>query len=772
MKILLRTLLFAISLVLMNLTGFSQIDAKPSKTEKKLHKQAYNYLDMEMYDEAIKDYDRLLQINPTNPNYNFEMGIAYLRSPKDFDKAEIYMERALKYSKDDTIPELYYYLGKAYQNNHKFAEAKIAYQEFGGNVKDNKAGRELKSEVNWLEKTCQHGEYHVKLNTKNPLENKKKPLNDVKKYYLNATDYVILANLGNVINSVYDDENAVFFNEERNIFYTSKRNPFGSANELTYGDRTFEQVYVSKLMPEGWKTPYLIDHENVFPSAFVDAGSQVSIVSINKQGNIMFLYKNDVLYQSNKDAQTWTTPKPLSNKINLKKSHESSCFLSDDGSTLIVVSDKDGGYGKSDLYTSTKNANGEWGELVNMGSVVNTEQDEESPFLIGNDVLYFSSKGHSSVGGYDVFYSKLKNGTWSNPQSLGIPINTPQDEISYIKSYLDPDVAYYASNRIDGYGYKDIYKISTHYVLPEEDSLALVALGTFKSDLLKTEKVEKEAPEGIVDDASLAVVAPVPVTVDEVAKTEEKVVAPVPVPVEEVKVTEPTPKPVVTKPNDDIFKNILFTFNGNQLTPESQEQVKKIAAYMKSNPDFVIDLAGHADYLGSEEVNMEVSKQRALIVFNELAKDGTNPLNISYSYYGESKPLKPGQNADGSDNPENRRLNRRVEFGMEEYAMYRVILFASSSSSLDNKSNTTLNDVAAYLKSNPNKSVQLSGYSDPSGNAEMNKRLSDKRVESAKNKLVELGVASGKIGSFSYGDQKPPLPGDPGLNRRVEIRIK
>lgn len=331
---------------------------KPSKTEKKLHKQAYNYLDMEMYEEAIKDYRRLLDMNPSNPHYNFEIGIAYLRSPTKFELAEPFMERALKFSKDDTIPELFYYLGKSYQNNHKFAEAKAAYSEFGKNLKENKAGRQLKTEVDWLGKTCQHGEYHVKLNTKNPLENTKKPLNDIKKYYLNGTDYVVLQNLGNVINSVYDDEGAVFFNEERNIFYTSKRNPFGAANELTYGDRTFEQVYVSKLLPDGWKTPYLISHEKVFPGDFGDAASQVSIVSINKDGNVMFLYKNDVLYQSTKDGNTWTDPKPLPNTINLKKSHESSCYLSDDGKTLVVVSDMAGGYGGSDLYSSTKDEGG------------------------------------------------------------------------------------------------------------------------------------------------------------------------------------------------------------------------------------------------------------------------------------------------------------------------------------------------------------------------------------------------------------------------------
>ena len=183
---------------------------KLSKSQKLQHKIAYNLLDLKLYDDAIKEYDKLLEMRGDYDQFLFETGLAYLNSPKSFDQAQKYFERALKNSGSDTITELFYYLAKAYQVNHNFADAKKAYSEFVLSIKPNKKGQELKSVVQWDIKTCQHGQYHSKLNKKNPLENKKLPLNDRKKYFINATDFVVLQNMGGKINSAFDEEGAVF----------------------------------------------------------------------------------------------------------------------------------------------------------------------------------------------------------------------------------------------------------------------------------------------------------------------------------------------------------------------------------------------------------------------------------------------------------------------------------------------------------------------------------------------------------------------------------
>lgn len=766
-----KILLCIIALFTISSIGLAQ--DKPSKTEKALAKKAYTYLDDEQYDQAIEKYLELLAIKPNHPQYNFEIGIAYLRSPREFPKAQGYLEKALKYSTEDTIPELYYYLGKAYQNNHDFAKAKESYGNFTRFIKPTASGAKLKNEVSWLQKTCDHGEYHVKLNTKNPLENKAKPINNVKKYFLNATDYVIIENLGENINSIHDDEGAVFFRDETEIFYTSKRNPVGNANEMSY-DAKYEHVYVSRTDADGWITPRLLQSIGLFDKAFDSPTAHTSVVSLNKDETHMIFYKDEILFETAKNGDKWTTPIELNKDINLAGARQPSAFLSDNGKTLIVVSDREGGYGERDMYITRKAPDGSWVPLENMGSVLNTEQDEDTPFMLGDSLLYFSSKGHSSIGGYDIFYSKWDGSRWGTPQSLGIPINSPQDEISYVRSKADINTAYYSSSRVDGYGYQDIYKLSTYYKVRKRGDLPQIAMGDFLSDDLATATKstgEATMTENVVEEKN-GVIIP-----ENTKETTGKAAMVDPNKSSGSSKTETaetsagtSSNPPLPKAQEDIFKDILFAFNKMELTPDSDNQIKKIAEYMKQNPEFVISLSGHADYLGSNEVNDDVSKQRALLVTNKLVAAGVDPYHINYSYYGETKPTAEGKNADGSDNPEGRAKNRRVEFTLYQNKMFRVVEFGSNSSKVSSTEAKKLEQIAEYLKSNANATVRLAGFSDSVGNADYNRVLSERRVKDAAAKLKALGIAENRMVVEFFGEDKPCADGTNA--RRVEIYIR
>ena len=687
-------------------------------------------LSMERYEDAIKDYHRLLEINPNSPDYNFEIGIAYLRSPNDYDKAEQYFERALAGSQGDTIPEMYFYLGKSYQYNHKFKEAKECYEKFKPNIKTNKAGRALLAEVNWLIKTCQHGEYHVKLNTKNPLENKKKPLNDIKKYFLNSTDFVVMENLGEKINSKSDEYAPIFFDMENEILFTSRRNPFGATNYSSDG-KPFEQIYVSKYQNQEWKDAYLVNNYQMFPEGFVEIRSHVATISLSEENKTVYLYKDGKIYSTRIENKMWTEPELLNSTINYKKSRQSSAALSPDGNKMYITSDRKGGYGGLDIYVSEKQSDGTWSDPVNLGPVINTEFDEDCPFLDKDDNLYFSSVGHSSIGGFDVFYSYQENGNWITPKSLGIPINTPADEISYRKSASVDTIAYYASSRIDGYGYKDIYRITTHYEFRQRDTLPDIAMGGLMSDSLRMEQLAQakadsaalaeggetgtetgtgtgtgtETGSGTETGAGTTVVGAGTGAVAVAGGKDEKdqTVAQAGTGTGEGDTPVKGGKPVIKSQEDldDMFRNILFGFNGNSVAPESEDQVKAIAQYLNDNPNTVINLSGHADYLGTDSVNMEVSKQRALVVFNDLVNDGANPYQITFDYYGEDKPIAEDHNPDGSDRPEGRRLNRRVEFQLEENKLFRYIPFGFDSYAVSKDGEVTLKEVADFMNQNP-----------------------------------------------------------------------
>lgn len=147
-------------------------------------------------------------------------------------------------------------------------------------------------------------------------------------------------------------------------------------------------------------------------------------------------------------------------KLNFNtKSVESNAALSPDGSTLYFVSDRKGGYGGKDIYASERLSNGNWSEPYNLGSQVNTKEDEETPFILNDGVtLYFSSKGHNSIGGFDVFYSTLNDeGLWSEIETAGKPVNTEFDDLYFITDSYGKK-GYYSSDKFEK-GNFDIYSV-------------------------------------------------------------------------------------------------------------------------------------------------------------------------------------------------------------------------------------------------------------------------------------------------------------------------
>ncbi len=155
----------------------------------------------------------------------------------------------------------------------------------------------------------------------------------------------------------------------------------------------------------------------------------------------------------------YTRPKQLNMFINTTF-HESSATLSPDGNILYFVSDREGGFGGRDIWMSRKNNNGDWGKVTNLGNVINTSYNEEGVFMQADGkTLYFSSQGHNSMGGYDIFKTVFDNGKWSVPRNIGYPINTPDDDV-FLSITKEGRKGYYSSAKKDGFGDLDIYEIT------------------------------------------------------------------------------------------------------------------------------------------------------------------------------------------------------------------------------------------------------------------------------------------------------------------------
>jgi hypothetical protein len=383
----------------------------------------------EDYQDALINYLQLHDKMPDNQNLDFRIGVCYLNTPGKKNLSVGYLEAASKNisakHKEGTLSqvsapyEALYELGKAYRINYMFDKAKDSFKKYLGTLLTD--DRENVSFVNHEIAVCDMAQ-----------ELMSKPV------------------------SFTDENTGEIFNDEKANF-----NPLISADgksfAFTVSLKFYDAVMVSKLINGKWAPPV-----NITPELQSDGDFYISCLSAD--GKQLFLARDDNfnsdIYVSSNNGTGWSKVVKLNKNINTKY-WESHGFLSESGNQLIFASDKPGGFGGLDLYVSNK-LNGEWGPAVNLGPEVNTEFNEDRPFLINQGkTLFFSSQGHENIGGYDLFRSDLQsNGLWNKPANLGYPINTPDDNL-YIMPSGDGKTGYYSVYKESGgFGKEDIYKIT------------------------------------------------------------------------------------------------------------------------------------------------------------------------------------------------------------------------------------------------------------------------------------------------------------------------
>lgn len=265
----------------------------------------------------------------------------------------------------------------------------------------------------------------------------------------------VVVNAGPNINSPQADYAPVLSENEDLMVFTSRRS-FQNVNSQTDpAGKYYEDIYYSRRTEGHW-SPAL----NIGPTIntrFHDSdlalsadGKQLLLYSEQQQGDIMISYLVN---------GKWTTPVALPYPVN-SPSRESSAAFSADGKQLFLASDRPGGAGGLDIYVFTRLEKGEWSLAMNLGPSINTSWDEDSPFPdYDGKTLYFSSTGHTSMGGFDIFQTRFDGHDYAVPENLGYPINTPGDDL-YFVSTRDGKRAYYSSLRQGGVGEEDIYEMT------------------------------------------------------------------------------------------------------------------------------------------------------------------------------------------------------------------------------------------------------------------------------------------------------------------------
>jgi Tol biopolymer transport system component len=259
------------------------------------------------------------------------------------------------------------------------------------------------------------------------------------------------------INSVYSDYTPVLSADGTQFYFTSKRKGNTGGEKDNFGEY-YDDIYSSQYDLNKWSKPKKMGFK-------INTGNSEILGCISSDGNQFYFSRQmretyDIYVSNLSKKNKWTVPQKLGQDINTKY-NELYAFITSDGNTMLFASDKPGGYGGYDIYMSEKLATGEWGNPFNLGPEVNSQYDEICPMLMPDGTLYFSSKGHETMGGFDIFMTTIsEDGLWTKPENLGYPLNTAYDDINFIFTSPDGKKGFYSSAKTGGYGESDIYEFT------------------------------------------------------------------------------------------------------------------------------------------------------------------------------------------------------------------------------------------------------------------------------------------------------------------------
>ena len=708
-----------------------------SEAEASFNKQSFR--------EALPLFLKLDSLRPNTQRFLYKVGACYI-SLGEHVKALKYLEKS---KECDGKPQtaLNYYLGEAYHASLRMNKAIEAYTDFilEADGKTNKTLQQFYKNAQRAIEECNNG----KALMANPVQ-------------------LEVVNLGPKINTIYPEYAPVLSADETELIFTSTR-PDGKENNQTTKELKDEDVYISTKQNGQWTAPLKM-------SSDLNTSTHDASIALSPDGQTLYLYRFDEigeqitiasgnLFASKLKGSVWSVAERLNDKVN-SNAWEPGASITEDGNTLFFSSDKEGGKGGTDLYFSKKLNDGSWDTPINLGSTINTEYDDDSPFIHPDGkTLYFSSKGHNTMGGFDIFVSKYNDTTerWGKPENIGYPISTAQDDIHFV---IAPNAKriYFSSGREGGYGKMDIY-----YATIGNKESAKVLLMT-----------------GIVTDSITEV--PVEVTIRTKDKNQKEEIS-------THKSNSSTGKYTLVlnegRNYDLIFSSPKFGshYENIDLTNETEyKEIVKNIVLKKRDRNILLQIEGvdSSDNFASTKITITNIDSGEEIILDEKSNNtGTYFVKLkegnSYSievdkadYIFTSMKVKiPMQQEDSSDPiPFHLKLQPIKEGTV---LLLRNIYFASNEATPLTTSFPEMDRLATFMKQNPGTVIEISAHTDNVGNAEYNLKLSEKRARAVVNYLVEKGIPVARLRSIGLGDSQPISTGtsdeEKQKNRRVELKI-
>lgn len=437
-----KKLLYVAFLMFLGTHFFSQSTntRKWRESENDSMQEALLLFDEGNYLMALPIYQKLFNQHPDEEYLKYCYGKCALSRSDQHDTAMILLSEI--YANNKKVFEIEYDLARAYHYTYRFDEALVLLDKF---LSRKKLKPDQKSKAIQLKYYCING----------------------KAFYAHPTDATV-TNLGNSLNTENEEYSPVISADANTLSYTYKgKESVGGLQNAFFQPEPkgiyYEDVFISRKENELWIKPHGIP--------IINSNQSEIVIGMSADAQQLFIFKDSGddhgdIYVSYLKRNEWTFPVKLKGSVNSYQ-WDGACSVTADGRYLYFASDRGGGNGGKDIYRATfSEADSSWTNITNLGDSINTAFDEDCPFIHADGVtLFYSSKGRNSMGGYDIFQAKmnLNDSTFSQISNLGIPVNTPDDDLYYVLS-ADSKQGFYSSGKKEGYGLRDLYTISGGFI--------------------------------------------------------------------------------------------------------------------------------------------------------------------------------------------------------------------------------------------------------------------------------------------------------------------
>ncbi|MCA4895721.1 MAG: PD40 domain-containing protein [Cytophagales bacterium] len=758
-------LLFILAIVL---TGTNNLFAQLNKSIV----EAQRLFGAKNYQAALPKYLEGIQ-GVKDPLVFYQLATCYKvsESVENQIKGIPYFEQALALKKDYSA-QIYFDLGELYLKDEQLQKATDAFQSYREMVKMDK---KLVTVADKAIGSCQ-----------NAMAMMSVPCN------------FTVHSFSGTVNTKYTEYNPVVSADESVLAFTALRPNTGRTRS---GDKFIEEIYVSYNKSGNWTEPIVVPIASEYNvgTAGISADGQKMVVFMGGNadpGNLFLVTKS---------GDVWSKPSILSPTIN-SMGLESTSSLTPDGKVIYFASDRQGGRGGLDIWKIELKSDGKWSPPINLGPDVNSKDNEDAPFIHPDQkTLFFTSDGHSTMGGRDIFKTSLVNGKWTKPENMGYPVNTTSND-NYFTLLADGKRAYFSSDRKGGQGAQDIY-----YLDMPENSMT-IPLTMIKGRVLNTETGKPMPTKMYVVDmdtkkelefvynpdpktGEYLIILPPSKNYDIVIESEGFLSYTLNVNIpnqtyfyelyQQVSLKSIKQFDVVVGQEVEV-KNAFYDTDADIKTELRKSNEAKLVQTGKVDVyDMMLDLMAADDKEGIDYLVSLIEHTDPIdgVNFNEKENSKIDVVTRTF-YFDESDESKFEQKkVDGrvvfslptvniTEELQNKKagLKPTAAFDKNALAKFSKVFFDQGKSELKSIYNKELDGILTALNQNPVLGVEISGFASAEGTEEANRELSNKRAIAVLDYLNHQGIVRRRIVAKGYGATKDQTAAKE-EGRRVEVRV-